>query len=65
MNSNATVDSCNAKLLTVAEVMAMLDVSRSYVDRVMATGELKRVKFGKAVRFRPSDVDIFIEKNMS
>jgi excisionase family DNA binding protein len=48
------------KLLTLAEVMAVLSVSRPTVYRLIERGELKAVKIGTALRFRDSDVQAFI-----
>ena len=45
------------RLLTVREVAKMLGVSVRLVNRLFATGQLPRVKIGRAARARLSDVN--------
>jgi excisionase family DNA binding protein len=47
-------------LLTAKDVRDILKVSRAQVDRLMASGQLKRVKIGRALRFRRSDIESYI-----
>lgn len=48
------------RLLTVREVSGLLGVSVRLVNRLFATGELPRVKIGRAARARLSDVQRII-----
>ena len=48
------------RLLAVREVAEMLGVSARLVNRLFATGELPRVKIGRAARARLSDVQRII-----
>jgi excisionase family DNA binding protein len=61
MNSETLVQS--SQLLTASEVRDLLKISKPHLDRLMASGRIKRVKMGRSVRFRPSDVEAFIESN--
>ncbi len=47
-------------LQSPAEVARRLGMSRSNVYHLAGTGALPSIKFGKAVRFDPRDVDRFI-----
>lgn len=50
-------------LLKIHEVAACLGVSRRTVDRMLAAGELVRVKVGRATRVRESSLLRFIQRN--
>ena len=52
------------RLLTVREVAEMLGVSVRLVNRLFATGELPRVKIGRAARARLSDVERIIAEGV-
>ena len=47
-------------LLSPAEVAARLGLSRPHVYTLAAAGKIRSIKFGRAVRFDPKDVDRFI-----
>lgn len=47
-------------LLTVADVMARLAISRRTVYRLIDSGALPPLKIGKAVRFQEADVAAYI-----
>lgn len=50
-------------LLTADEVAAILAApSRRTVDRLRRIGEIPGVRVGNAYRFRPEDVDAFIDR---
>ncbi len=49
-------------LLTVKDVCELLNCSRNTLDRLIATGRLRRLKLGRAVRFHPEDVRRMIEE---
>jgi excisionase family DNA binding protein len=48
-------------LLTKKEVAALLRLSERQVDRVVAEGRLRAVHEGRAVRFRHSDLAVYVE----
>lgn len=52
----------NKQLMTVSEVCQNTSLSRSLVYRLIAGGQLKIVKFGRATRIRPEDLQACIEK---
>ena len=50
--------------LTRCEVGRLLLVSVSTVDRMVADGHLKRVKVRRLVRFSPTEVEAYLNKNL-
>ena len=52
----------NDRLVKVAEAADLLGVSVRMVHRLVATGDLHKVKLGKAARFRLSDVEALMQK---
>ena len=50
------------RLLTVDDVRKLLGCSRNTVTRMQATGRLRSIKLGRAVRFHPEDVRRMIEE---
>ena len=53
----------NQQLLTVDEAAEILRVKPARVLEAARDGRLRAVKWGKFVRFRPQDVDTFIERH--
>jgi excisionase family DNA binding protein len=51
------------KLLTVPEVAAELAVHRRTVERLIADGQLRRVRVGRSSRIRRDDLAEFIRRN--
>lgn len=51
----------NGRLLTVTEVAELLRVTRGYVERLVAAGDLPAVRLGRMLRFRDRDVNDFID----
>lgn len=49
------------RLLRLRDVSARLSISRTAIYRLMESGELPRVKLGRALRFSSSSVDRLIE----
>lgn len=49
-----------AKFLTVAEVAAIMRVSKMSVYRLIHSGELEAVRFGRSFRVPESAVDAFL-----
>jgi excisionase family DNA binding protein len=50
----------NDRLLTVAEVAAVMRVSNMTVYRLIKAGELAAIRVGKNYRVRESDVDRYL-----
>jgi excisionase family DNA binding protein len=46
-------------LLTAAAAAKRLGISSVYLYELARTGELRSVRIGRAVRFRPTDLDAF------
>jgi excisionase family DNA binding protein len=46
-------------LVTVKEAAALLRVSEDTLDRLAAYGKLRKVRIGRSVRYRRSDVEAF------
>jgi excisionase family DNA binding protein len=51
-----------SRLSTVDETARFLGVSRWTVYRLVRDGELRAVKVGERFRFRPCDVDEYLER---
>lgn len=51
------------RLLTAAEVAELLRVSKNTVYRLARSNRLPWVRIGESVRFRPDDVEGFVERN--
>jgi excisionase family DNA binding protein len=52
-------------LVTIKDSAAYLSCSRRHVERLLARGELPRVKLGRAVRIAIADLDSYIETRRS
>ena len=50
----------NDRLLTAKEVADLIQVDRSTVSRWAKAGTLPSLKIGDLLRFRPSDIEAFI-----
>ena len=50
-------------LLSPEEVGEKLGLSRSHVYTLATAGKIRSIKFGRAVRFDPKDVDRFIREH--
>jgi len=50
-----------ARLLRIEEVADHLSVSRSMAWKLIAYGQLRSVRIGRAVRVRPADLEAYIE----
>ena len=53
------------KLLKGTEVAQILGISRALAYRLMAQGQINSVRFGRTVRVRLEDLDLFIRRNMT
>ena len=56
------VDGAAGRLLRIEEVADHLAVSRSMAWKLVAYGQLRSVKIGRAVRVRPADLEAYIER---
>lgn len=59
--SRGTVQEPAKKALTIAESVIYANLSRSFLYKKFATGELKRLKAGKRVLIMKSDLDAYLE----
>lgn len=50
------------RMLKVSEAAGRLGLSVRMIHRLVATGDLPKVKFGKAARFRLSDVEALMQR---
>lgn len=62
MASNSA-DMSDSKFLTVAEVAAMMRVSKMTVYRLVHNGELPAVRVGRSFRVLEKDVDEYLRKS--
>lgn len=51
-----------APVLSVNDAARVLGVERSTIYRLLRTGELQAVRVGKRKRFRPEDLDAYLER---
>ncbi|MBI2243780.1 MAG: helix-turn-helix domain-containing protein [Nocardioides sp.] len=56
-------DSSSSKFLTVADVAAMMRVSKMTVYRLVHNGELPAVRVGRSFRVQEKDVDEYLRKS--
>lgn len=61
--SNSTGDIADAQFLTVAEVAAMMRVSKMTVYRLVHSGELPAVRVGRSFRVRETDANEYLRKS--
>lgn len=55
------VDGEPAPLLRIEDVAGRLSVSRSMAWKLVAQGELRSLRIGRAVRIRPSDLEAYLD----
>jgi len=53
------------KLLKASDVARILNISRALSYRLLQQGEIPVVRINRAVRIRPADLEIFIQKRLS
>ncbi len=63
MAANTPGDISDAKFLTVAEVAAMMRVSKMTVYRLVHSGELPAVRVGRSFRVREDDANDYLRKS--
>jgi excisionase family DNA binding protein len=54
------VDTVERRLLRIEDVADRLAVSRSMAWKLIAYGQLRSVRIGRAVRVRPADLDAYV-----
>ena len=47
-------------LLTLGDFLRVVPVSRGILDRLIATGQLRAIRIGPKLYFRPEDVEAFL-----
>ena len=57
------VDEAWGKLLTVEDVCAYLGVSKDFIYDEVRHGRLRASRIARQLRFRPPDVDAFVDAN--
>ena len=50
-------------VLSINEAADVLGIARATVYRLLRTGELQSVRVGKRRKFRPEDLDAYLERN--
>ena len=63
MATNSSGDLSDPKFLTVAEVAAMMRVSKMTVYRLVHGGELPAVRVGRSFRVTEDDVNEYLRKS--
>ena len=63
MAANSSGDLSDPKFLTVAEVAAMMRVSKMTVYRLVHSGELPAVRVGRSFRVRETDANEYLRKS--
>jgi excisionase family DNA binding protein len=57
-----TVDGASSRLLRIEDIAERLSVSRSMAWKLIAIGQLRAIRIGRAVRVRPADLEAYIER---
>lgn len=55
-----TVDGATPRLLRIEDIAERLAVSRSMAWKLIAHGQLRSVRIGRAVRVRPADLEEYV-----
>src|ERR1044072_7716126 len=55
------VDLSQKKALTLDEAAAVMNISRSQIERLQATGQLQVVKIGRRILVRPWAIDAYLD----
>ena len=55
----------NANFLNAVEIAAILKISKALAYRLIATGEITSIRFGRTVRVREEDLQAFIAHKFS
>ena len=62
--NQSTNDITQNHLLRPSDVAIRLSIAKSYVYRLMQSGEIPVVRIGKACRVRPQDLEEYIKRNL-
>ena len=62
MDKQESIKSKNNILLKADEVANLLNISLSLAYRLMQSGEIQTAKIKRAVRVRPEDLEIYIQR---
>jgi excisionase family DNA binding protein len=54
------VDGAEGRLLRLDEVADRLSISKSMAWKLVAFGQIRSVRIGRAVRIRPADLDEYV-----
>jgi excisionase family DNA binding protein len=57
------VDGADGRLLRLDEVAQRLSISKSMAWKLVAYGQLRSVKIGRAVRVRPADIEEYLARS--
>jgi excisionase family DNA binding protein len=60
MNAVDAVEGSDGRLLRLDEVAQRLSISKSMAWKLVAFGQLRSVRIGRAVRIRPRDLEEYI-----
>jgi excisionase family DNA binding protein len=52
------------QLLSVHDVAAILNISRSFAYLLMQSGQIPTIRMGRACRVRPQDLAEYLEENL-
>ncbi|WP_134741200.1 helix-turn-helix domain-containing protein [Nocardioides sp. 503] len=63
MAANSSGDRADSRFLTIAEVAAMMRVSKMTVYRLVHNEELPALRVGRSFRVREEDVDEYLRKS--
>ncbi|MCD4523274.1 MULTISPECIES: helix-turn-helix domain-containing protein [unclassified Nocardioides] len=63
MATNSPGDRSESRFLTIAEVAAMMRVSKMTVYRLVHGGDLPALRVGRSFRVREEDVDEYLRKS--
>ena len=58
-----TIGSGSDGLLTVNELARDLGISRWSAYRLVRSGDVRAVRVGERIRFRPADIDAYLERD--
>jgi excisionase family DNA binding protein len=62
-SADPAIPTARTRLLTVADIIAALRISRSSVYRLFESGQLPWIQIGSSRRVRPEDLTQFIERH--
>jgi excisionase family DNA binding protein len=61
MPASTTITTGHPRLLRIDDVAERLSVSRSMAWKLVAIGELRSLRIGRAVRIRPEDLESYLD----